>query len=78
MLSNDAALVDRWATGPNDYWPAIRIGLGTLPVEINAVAERILEQYKRDDQILSEHLDLLIDLLQGYKVRLNEKHSIFL
>ena len=26
------------------------------------------EQYKRGDEIINEHLDMLIELLQGYKV----------
>jgi hypothetical protein len=27
------------------------------------------EQYKRDDEVINDHVDLLIELLQGYKVR---------
>ncbi|CAF3528936.1 unnamed protein product [Rotaria sp. Silwood1] len=66
-LGSDSTSIDRWATGPNDYWPTIQIGLGNLPVEINAISERINEQYKRDDEVISDHLDMLIELLQGYK-----------
>ena len=36
---------------------------------MSAVSERINVQCKRDDAMISDHLDLLIELLQGYKVR---------
>lgn len=72
-LSADATIIDRWATGPNDYWPSIQIGLTDLPVEMHAVAERLQEQRKRDDDVINDHLDMLIDLLQGYKVSTDEK-----
>jgi hypothetical protein len=68
-LGSDSTTIDRWATGPNDYWPTIQIGLADLPVEINAISERMKEQYKRDDEVINDHVDLLIELLQGYKVR---------
>jgi hypothetical protein len=35
---------------------------------MNAVSERIHEQCKRDDDVINDHLDMLIELLQGYKV----------
>ncbi|CAF3308812.1 unnamed protein product [Rotaria socialis] len=66
-LGSDSTNVDRWATGPNDYWPTIQTGLGSLPIEVNAISERMNEQFKRNDQVISEHLDMLVDLLQGYK-----------
>ncbi|CAF4298706.1 unnamed protein product, partial [Didymodactylos carnosus] len=59
--------VDRWALGVNEYWSTIQKGLSQLPMELNAVAERITEQYKREDELISDHIDMLIDLLQGYK-----------
>ncbi|CAF3839906.1 unnamed protein product [Rotaria magnacalcarata] len=66
-LGSDSTNVDRWATGPNDYWPTIQTGLGSLPIEVNAISQRMNEQFKRDDQVISDHLDMLVDLLQGYK-----------
>ncbi|UJR08914.1 hypothetical protein I4U23_013167 [Adineta vaga] len=66
-LSSDSTSIDQWATGANDYWPAIQLGLADLPVEMNAVSERIQEQCKRDDDVINDHVDMLIDLLQGYK-----------
>ena len=36
---------------------------------MNAVSEQINEQYKRDDLVFDDHLDLLVDLLQAYKVK---------
>ena len=68
-LGSDATTVDRWSTGSNDYWPTIQIGLADLPVELNAISERMKEQYKRDDELITDHVDMLIELLQGYKVR---------
>ncbi|CAF0978841.1 unnamed protein product [Adineta steineri] len=66
-LSSESTNIDRWATGSNDYWPTIQVGLADLPVEMSAISERIHEQCKRDDEVISDHLDMLIDLLQGYK-----------
>ncbi|CAF0910447.1 unnamed protein product [Didymodactylos carnosus] len=66
-LSTDTTEVDRWALGVNEYWSTIQKGLSQLPMELNAVAERITEQYKREDELISDHIDMLIDLLQGYK-----------
>ncbi|CAF0967319.1 unnamed protein product [Adineta ricciae] len=66
-LSTDSTKVDRWATGANDYWPLIQLGLAQLPVEMGAVSERLQEQYRRDEDIINDHLDLLIDILYGYK-----------
>ncbi len=68
-LGSDPTTIDRWATGHNDYWPRIQIGLVDLPVEMNALSERMNEQYKRDDEVINDHLDMLIELLQGYKVK---------
>ena len=68
LISADTTEVERWATGLNDYWPTIQSGLVELPVEINAVSERIYEECKREDDVINDHLDMLIDLLQGYKV----------
>ncbi|CAF3690560.1 unnamed protein product [Rotaria sordida] len=65
-LASDSTSIDRWATGPNDYWPTIQIGLGSLPIEINAISERVNEQCKRNDEVINDHLDMLIELLQGY------------
>ncbi|CAF4506320.1 unnamed protein product [Rotaria sp. Silwood2] len=65
-IGSDSTSIDRWATGPNDYWPTIQVGLSNLPVEIDAISERINEQYKRDDEVINDHFDLLIELLQGY------------
>jgi hypothetical protein len=36
---------------------------------MNALSERMNEQYKRDDEVINDHLDMLIELLQGYKVK---------
>lgn len=35
---------------------------------MHALAGRMDEQSKRDDEVIGEHLDMLIDLLLGYKV----------
>jgi hypothetical protein len=35
---------------------------------MNALSGRIKEQCKRDDEVINEHLDMLIELLLGYKV----------
>ncbi|CAF5110897.1 unnamed protein product, partial [Rotaria magnacalcarata] len=67
LISTDPTRVERWATGPNDYWPTIQTGLTELPIEINAVAERINEECKREDEVINDHLDMLIELFQGYK-----------
>lgn len=67
-LGSDSTTVDRWATGPNDYWPRIQVGLADLPLEMNALSERLKEQCKRDNEVINEHLDMLVELLQGYKV----------
>ncbi|CAF1157950.1 unnamed protein product [Rotaria sordida] len=67
ILGSDSTTIDRWATGPNDYWATIQIGLTDLPSEMNAISERINERYKRDDEVINDHFHLLIDLLQGYK-----------
>ena len=67
-MSTDTSNIDRWATGPNDYWPAIQIGLASLPAEINALSERLNGQVQRDNELINEHLDMLVDLLEGYKV----------
>ena len=67
-LGSDPTTVDRWAMGPNDYWPRIQVGLADLPMEMNALSERIKEQCKRDNEVINEHLDMLVELLQGYKV----------
>ncbi len=69
MISTDSTQVERWATGLNDYWPTIQSGLIELPVEINAIAERINEGSKCEDEMINDHLDMLIELLQGYKVK---------
>ena len=69
-LGSDPSSIDRWATGPNDYWPRIQVGLADLPMEMNALSERVKEQCKRDDEVINEHLDMLVELLQGYKVNL--------
>ena len=45
-------------------------------MEITALAERINEQCKRDDDVIDDHLDALIELLQGYKVRRKLSHSV--
>ena len=68
LISTDSTQVERWATGLNDYWPTIQSGLVDLPVEINAVAERIHEECKHEDEVINDHLDMLIELLQGYRV----------
>jgi hypothetical protein len=67
-LGSDPTTVDRWSTGFNDYWPRIQTGLLDLPIEMSTLSERLNEQYKRDDDVINDHLDMLIDLLQGYKV----------
>ncbi|CAF3514010.1 unnamed protein product [Rotaria sp. Silwood1] len=67
ILGSDSTTIDRWATGPNDYWATIQIGLTDLPSEMNAISERINERYTRDDEAINDHFHLLIDLLQGYK-----------
>ncbi|CAF3561160.1 unnamed protein product [Rotaria sp. Silwood1] len=67
LISTDATPIERWATGLNDYWPTIQGGLVELPFEINAVAERINEECKHEDEVINDHLDMLIELLQGYK-----------
>jgi hypothetical protein len=69
LISTDSTQVERWATGLNDYWPTIQSGLIELPVEINAIAERINEGSKCEDEMINDHLDMLIELLQGYKVK---------
>ncbi len=69
LISTDSTQVERWATGLNDYWPTIQNGLVELPVEINAIGERINEEGKYEDEIINDHLDMLIELLQGYKVK---------
>ena len=61
--------MQRWATGLNDYWPTIQTGLVELPIEMNAVSERIREECIREDEVINDHLDMLIELLQGYKVQ---------
>ena len=71
MISTDSTRIERWATGLNDYWPTIQSGLVELPTEINAVAECFNEGYKWEDEIISDHLDMLVELLQGYKVTIN-------
>ena len=68
LISTDSTQIEQWATGLNDYWPSIQSGLVELPVEINAVAERMHEQCKREDEMINDHLDMLIELIQGYKV----------
>ncbi len=40
-------------------------------MEVNAVAERINEECKCEDEIINDHLDMLIELLQAYKVKYN-------
>lgn len=35
---------------------------------MNALSERMKEQCKRDNEVINEHLDMLVELLQGYKV----------
>lgn len=75
-LSADTSNIDRWATGPNDYWPAIQIGLASLPAEINAVSERLNGQVQRDSELINEHLDMLVDLLEGYKVSWMKIHLL--
>jgi hypothetical protein len=67
-LGSDPTTVDRWSTGPNDYWPKIQVGLTDLPVEMNALSERMNEQCKRSDEVINYPLDMLVELLQGYKV----------
>ncbi|CAF1110489.1 unnamed protein product [Didymodactylos carnosus] len=67
LLSSDPTVVDPWAMGVNEYWSIIQTGLSQLPIELNAVSERMNEQYKREDELMSDHVDMLIDLLQGYK-----------
>ncbi|CAF3308914.1 unnamed protein product [Rotaria socialis] len=67
LISTDPTRIERWATGPNDYWPTIQTGLTELPIEMNAVAERINEECKREDEVINDHLDMLIELFQGYK-----------
>jgi hypothetical protein len=74
LISTDTTQVERWATGLNDYWPTIQSGLVELPIEINAVAERINEQCKHEDEVINDHLDMLIELLQGYKVTKRKTH----
>jgi hypothetical protein len=69
LISTDQTQVERWATGLNDYWPTIQSGLIELPIEINAVGERINEECKHENEVINDHLDMLIELLQGYKVR---------
>jgi len=76
LISTDTTQVERWATGLNDYWPTIQSGLVELPIEINAVAERINEECKHEDEVINDHLDMLIELLQGYKVR-KKKNTFF-
>ena len=72
LISTDSTQVERWATGLNDYWPTIQTGLAEVPVEINAMAERIQEGSKCEDQMINDHLDMLIELLQGYKVKFHQ------
>ena len=67
-LGTDLTTIDRWATGPNDYWPRIQQGLTNLPAEVNKLSLQIKDQYQRVDEIIADHLDALIELLQGYKV----------
>lgn len=67
-LGTDLTTIDRWATGPNDYWPRIQQGLTSLPAEMNKLSVQIKDQYQRVDEIIADHLDALIELLQGYKV----------
>ena len=68
MLSSDTTRVERWATGLNDYWSRIQSGLVELPIEINAIADRLYEQTKNEDEMINDHLEMLIELLQGYRV----------
>jgi len=75
LISTESTQVERWATGLNDYWPTIQNGLIELPIEINAIGERINEECKCEDDIINDHLDMLIELLQAYKVP--EKKSFF-
>lgn len=42
---------------------------------MNAISERINERCKRDEDLISDQLDMLIDLLQGYKV--SKKTNLF-
>lgn len=74
-MSSDSSTIDRWATGPNDYWPAIQLGLATLPNEMNSLSQQLTTQSKRDDELITEHLDMLIDLLEGYKVVKENKEN---
>lgn len=76
LISTDATPIERWATGLNDYWPTIQTGLVSLPVEINAIAERLLEQCKREDEMITDQLDMLVELIQGYKV-CDERLKVF-
>lgn len=68
LISTDETRIERWATGPNDYWPTIQTGLVQLPYEISAISERLHEACRNEDDIINDHLDMLIELLQGYKV----------
>jgi len=76
-LASDPTTIDRWSTGLNDYWPKIQVGLTDLPVEINALSERMNEQCKRGDEVINDPLDMLVELLQGYKVRKKQTRKIF-
>ena len=69
LISTDSTQVERWATGLNDYWPTIQRGLVDIPIEINAIAERINDECKCEDEMINDHLDMLIELLQAYKVK---------
>ena len=72
-LSSDSTMIDQWAMGSNNCWLTIQTVLANLPIEINAVSEKINEQYQRNDEAIGEHLDILIDLLQAYKVRQSKR-----
>jgi len=76
-LASDPTTIDRWSTGLNDYWPKIQVGLTDLPVEINALSERMNEQCKRSDEVISDPLDMLVELLQGYKVEKQRNFFIY-
>jgi hypothetical protein len=76
LISTDSTEIERWATGLNDYWPSIQTGLVHLPVEINAIAERLHEECKHEDEMINDHLDMLIELIQGYKVTKHRRFAI--
>ncbi|XP_064631538.1 sorting nexin-8-like isoform X2 [Lineus longissimus] len=73
-LSSDSTVLTSWATGANNTWSQLKAGFKKICIEFAAISDKSAEKAKREDELVSEVVNILLDLVVAYR-DLCERHE---